>query len=91
MAEKRRRRVRGRKERLSGMPAEILDIEGAGKLLGVSPTTVYRLARAGKLPGTKIGREWRFVRASLIEWVASGGKADQVLAFLNKGKPAKRS
>jgi excisionase family DNA binding protein len=59
-----------RRKRIEGMAAEILDVDGAAKLLGVSKRTVYNLAHEKTLPGTKVGREWRFSRKRLIEWVS---------------------
>lgn len=72
------------------MAKEIVDVEGAAELLGVSPWTIYQLARTGKIPGTRVGREWRFVRASLIQWVANGAQADQLKALLSNARPVRR-
>ena len=72
------------------MAKEILDVEGAAELLGVSTWTIYQLARKGKIPGTRVGKEWRFARASLIQWVANGGHADQLKALLAKARPVRR-
>jgi len=49
------------------MDKEILDVEGAAILLGVSPTTIYNLARKGEIPATRVGREWRFARSNLLQ------------------------
>jgi excisionase family DNA binding protein len=49
--------------------SEVLNADGAGRLLGVSPRLVLQLARKGKIPGRKIGREWRFRRAALLQWL----------------------
>lgn len=56
----------------------ILDVEGAALLLGVSKHTIYRLISKDKLPTTKVGREWRFHRPTLIQWVAEGSSATQL-------------
>ena len=41
----------------------------AGRLLGLHPKTVQRLARKGELPAIRVGRYWRF-RASLLNaWI----------------------
>jgi excisionase family DNA binding protein len=37
--------------------------------LKVTPRTIYRLIRAGELPAVRIGRQWRFRRADLDEWL----------------------
>ena len=47
------------------MDKEILDVEGAATLLGVSTTTIYNLAHKGEIPATRVGREWRFARTNL--------------------------
>lgn len=51
-------------------PAEILDCAGAGALLGWHSKSVERKARTGEIPAFKVGREWRFRRADLLEWLA---------------------
>lgn len=66
------------REKPRSIPQEILDIEGAAKLLGVSTYTIYRLISKDKLPATKVGREWRFHRLTLIQWVATGSNATQL-------------
>jgi len=48
---------------------EVLNAEEAAELLGVSPWTVREEARAGKLPGRKVGREWRFSRTALLDYL----------------------
>ena len=37
--------------------------------LKVTPRTIYRLIRSGELPAVRIGRQWRFRRTDLDEWV----------------------
>jgi excisionase family DNA binding protein len=37
--------------------------------LKVTPRTIYRLIRIGELPAVRIGRQWRFRRADLDEWL----------------------
>jgi excisionase family DNA binding protein len=51
---------------------EILNSREAADFLDVSVETVVREARAGRLPGRRIGKEWRFSRRVLIEWLARG-------------------
>jgi excisionase family DNA binding protein len=46
---------------------EVLNVEEAAKLLGVSVWTVREEAHAGRLPARKIGRAWRFSRQALLE------------------------
>ncbi|MCL5046949.1 MAG: helix-turn-helix domain-containing protein [Actinobacteria bacterium] len=54
------------------MEKEILTLEQAGLLFQVSTKTLLKLLREEKVPARKIGREWRFSRQALIDWVAAG-------------------
>jgi len=56
-----------REERIAKMDDDILDVEGAARVLGVSTAAIYKLARQGDVPAMRIGREWRFARKNLIE------------------------
>ena len=37
--------------------------------LKVNPRTIYRLIKTGELPAVRIGRQWRFRRTDLDEWI----------------------
>ncbi|MBK8265338.1 MAG: helix-turn-helix domain-containing protein [Nannocystis sp.] len=53
--------------------AELLDFDQARHLLPLSRTTLSRLLRAGELPGARrVGKAWRFHRATLLHWIATG-------------------
>lgn len=54
------------------MENEILTLEQACGFLNVSERTMIKLLREEHLPARKIGREWRFSRKALIDWIASG-------------------
>lgn len=51
---------------------EILNIEEAAELLGVSIKTFNKVLHSESIPARKIGREWKFSRSALIAWVGSG-------------------
>lgn len=55
---------------------DILTIEEAAELLGVSVKTFNKVLHTQDLPARKIGREWKFSRQALIDWVASGRSKD---------------
>src|SRR5712691_6523354 len=78
-----------REQRIAAMDKDILDVEGAAMLLGVSARTIYNLARKGEIPATRVGRAWRFARRNLIAWVANGSQTDQLAAVLRNGQVAK--
>ena len=51
---------------------EILTPQEAAEFLRVPLLTVQRQAKAGRLPGRRVGKEWRFSRTVLLEWLAKG-------------------
>ena len=48
---------------------EVLTLEQVASLLQVEPDVARALARRGELPGRKVGREWRFSRQALLDWL----------------------
>ena len=55
---------------------DILNIDQAAKLLGVSVKTFHKVLHSEDVPARKIGREWKFSRQALIDWVGSGQSRD---------------
>ena len=55
---------------------DILTIAEAADLLGVSEKTFNKVLHAQNIPARKVGREWKFSRAALIEWVGAGRSKD---------------
>jgi excisionase family DNA binding protein len=55
---------------------DILNIDEAAELLGVSIKTFNKVLHSETMPARKIGREWKFSRRALIEWVGSGRSQD---------------
>ncbi|HEX7712668.1 MAG TPA: methyltransferase domain-containing protein [Bacillota bacterium] len=51
---------------------DILTLEEASLLFQVSTKTFLKLLREEEIPARKVGREWRFSRTALLEWMASG-------------------
>jgi excisionase family DNA binding protein len=85
-----RRKPKSRWQKTLKMDKEILDIEGAADVLGVSKTTIYKLAREGTIPATRVGREWRFSRSNLVDWIKNGSEADQLAQALKTGRVGRR-
>ena len=74
--------MRERKTTPISMPdREILNIDGAAAFLGVSVKTFSKVLREGDVPGRKVGREWKFSRQALIDWVGRRTSRD----FLDAG------
>lgn len=55
---------------------EILNMEEAAQLFNVSVKTFIKLLKEEKVPARKIGREWRFSRKALIDWLSAGNSQD---------------
>ncbi|MPY66115.1 helix-turn-helix domain-containing protein [Deinococcus sp. SDU3-2] len=55
---------------------EVLTLEELAAYLKVSETTAYALVRSGDIPGRKVGREWRFLKARVVEWLMQAGGDD---------------
>lgn len=58
------------------MENEILTLEQACNFLGVSERTLIKLLKEENIPARKIGREWRFSRSALIQWISLGKSLD---------------
>jgi excisionase family DNA binding protein len=54
---------------MEAVTREVLNVDQAAEFLGFSAYTVREKARTGEIPGRKVGREWRFSRDQLLEWL----------------------
>lgn len=48
----------------------VMNVDEVAAYLRVAPATIYRLAKRGDIPGAKVGRSWRFKKASIDHWLA---------------------
>lgn len=48
---------------------EIMTLEEVAHYLKLKPQTVYKWAQEQQIPGTKLGKEWRFRKSLLDEWI----------------------
>jgi excisionase family DNA binding protein len=53
---------------------DVLNAAQVAALLQVEEKTVSELAEAGDLPGRRIGKEWRFARQAVLDWLGSGSQ-----------------
>lgn len=60
---------------------EVLTLAEAARFLRLSPGKVEQLAVQGRLPGRQIGRQWRFLKAALSDWLRGGNGRDALLAL----------
>jgi excisionase family DNA binding protein len=49
--------------------AELMTVEEVADYLRVTKKTIYRLLEGNKIPATKVGRQWRFDKTSIDEWL----------------------
>ncbi|MDH5364769.1 MAG: response regulator [Dehalococcoidia bacterium] len=49
--------------------AELMTVEEVARYLRVTERTIYRLLKQGEIQATKVGRQWRFDKASINEWI----------------------
>lgn len=64
------------------MDSNILNVEQAVEFLGISEKTLIKLLREEHIPARKIGREWRFSKEALINWLAIGDSNN----YINKNE-----
>lgn len=49
----------------------LLTTRDVQRLIRVDRSTIYRMAEDGRLPAVKVGRQWRFPEARLLEWLGA--------------------
>ncbi len=62
---------RERKEPANGAPGEVLTLAEAAAYLRLSEDDVVRLVHGQGLPGRLVGKEWRFLKPALQDWLRS--------------------
>ena len=49
--------------------SELMTAEETCRYLKITPRTLYRYLRSRRIPAFKLGKEWRFVRSDLEQWI----------------------
>jgi excisionase family DNA binding protein len=60
---------------------DVLTVEQLAQMLQVDEKTVRTLAANGELPGRKLGRQWRFSRQAVLDWLAAGDRRRRTAGF----------
>jgi excisionase family DNA binding protein len=75
---------------------ELLNIADAGKLLGLSKNTIYKMVQKRILPHSKRGKRLYFLKEELMNWIKGGKKkteteltAEAEEQFISKNKRSK--
>jgi excisionase family DNA binding protein len=64
---------------------EVLDVQGAARMLGVSTHAVYALFKKGELPGRKVARRWLTTRDSVLRWLKGSSEEDALARAIANG------
>ncbi|MEK7743044.1 MAG: helix-turn-helix domain-containing protein [Elusimicrobiota bacterium] len=64
-----RRKKRAARKQLSGPPPEVMDIKTLALYLGMGRSKIYNLIRQKKVPASRIGRQYRFSRPLVDQWL----------------------
>jgi excisionase family DNA binding protein len=56
---------------------DVLTVEEAAEYLRVTRSTLPASARQGEISGKKIGRQWRFSRCALPDWLADRREVEE--------------
>ena len=56
-------------------PPEVMTAAQAAQFLQIDEAALIEMAAAGKLPGRRLGADWRFSRAALVEWLSTPEEA----------------
>lgn len=54
-----------------------ISVEEAAEYLGVKPSTIREWIKKTTIPANKIGKQWKFKKSELDEWIKSGKSAIQ--------------
>ena len=52
-------------------PPQVMTAAQAAQFLQIDEAALLEMAAAGKLPGRRLGADWRFSRAALVEWLST--------------------
>lgn len=55
---------------------DVLSLRQLSAYLQIPKSTVYRLVQNKKLPGKKVGRQWRFSRQAIDEWLSGNDRVE---------------
>jgi len=64
-----RRKKRPARKQYLGPPPEVMDIKTLALYLGMGRSKIYNLIRQKKVPASRIGRQYRFSRVLVDQWL----------------------
>ncbi|MBI4055269.1 MAG: helix-turn-helix domain-containing protein [Elusimicrobia bacterium] len=63
------RKKKSKKRGVFQSPPEVMDIKALAAYLGMGRTKIYNLIRQRKIPASRIGRQYRFSKAVVDNWL----------------------
>lgn len=64
-----RKKRRSTRKQFVGPPPEVMDIKTLAQYLGMGRSKIYSLIRQKKVPASRIGRQYRFSRSLIDQWL----------------------
>jgi len=55
---------------------DVLNVGEVAEYLRIPRSSIYKLAKRRGIPSQKVGRQWRFSRKAIDEWLASLGRSE---------------
>ncbi|UUA71277.1 helix-turn-helix domain-containing protein [Cellvibrio sp. QJXJ] len=53
-----------------GVPNDqVLTLEELAAYLKIPKSTLYKLVQEGRIPGQKLGKQWRFAKKAIDQWL----------------------
>ena len=56
---------------------DVLTIDDLANYLKIAKSSLCKLVQEGKVPGQKIGKHWRFRKASIERWLEENNRMDR--------------
>ena len=50
---------------------QVMTLDELALYLKVPKSTLYKTVQEGRIPGQKIGKQWRFSKAAIDQWLAT--------------------
>lgn len=63
---------------------DVMDVKDLARYLKFSPIKIYRLVEEGVIPARKIGRQYRFVKSLIDEWLSLPMETPQEAVYFSK-------
>jgi len=54
----------------------VMTLAEVAEYLRISESTVYKLAREGVIPAQKLGKQWRFHKLAVTDWLKGHNTSD---------------